>query len=275
MPETTQDKQMLIQPNSITRAHYRLNIHQKHVILMMLGYLNTTIINRTQDGITFDLKDMHRLTGSKMRMDKYIKVVTKAIDTINNQPLYICGDDGKRSKYYWLAGNDDYPLDPNNNTVTLYLSSRIAELFSQLKGSYTQCLLKNVFLLKTSYAARLYELVMQYKPNYKKVPVITLDEIRLLLGIEDKYKTYNELQRFVVVPALTEINKLTDIDLTFTPERLGRFVNAIRFTYQFKSPEQEQEYIPTKRAARAAPKSTTSTAQLAAQFNADFAAKVA
>ena len=275
MPETTQDKQMLIQPNSITRAHYRLSIHQKHIVLMALGYLNTTIVNRDKDGITFDIQDMHKASGSKMQMSKYIKTVKKAVSTINNNPLrYIEGENTEVTDY-WLTR---HKINPGTTTITIFLSDKIAEAFSQISRSYTQCLLKYVFLLKTIYAARIYELAMQYKPKYKAVPIITLDEFRLLLGIEDKYKTYNELQRFVLNPALEEINAVTDIELSFRPERLGRFVTAIRFHYKFKSEKHEQEYIPKKKPIKA-PQSTrqlqVTTDQLQKKYADEFAAKIA
>ena len=250
---------------------------------MALGYLNTTITNRHEDGITFDIKDMHKASGATMQMSKYIAAVQRAIATINKNPLTYTDSDKTIHRIYWISKDSEHP---DHTKVTVHLTDKIEQLFSMITGSYTQCLLKNLFLLKTPYAARIYELVMQYKPKYKRVPVITLDELRLLLGLVDekktRYKTYNELQRFVINPAIADINAQTDIELTFKPIRLARVVNAISFTYQFKSKQHEDEYIPKKKAAPAAVSvaalaatAKQTTAQLAEQFAADFAAKIA
>ena len=88
----------------------------------------------------------------------------------------------------------------------------------QLKENFTSYEL--IFTLKFSskYSIRLYELICSihyhdletYKRNYG------LDELRQLLGAEN-YTTWQALKERVLVPAMNEINKFSDKNLSINP----------------------------------------------------------
>ena len=150
---------------------------------MGLGLLNTTIIQTKDSGITFDIRDLYKITKTGYRQDKYIQVIKKEIQNLFNKQFSIADSEtGEFNVYNWLShlkGNF------NNTEITLHFGHEIMQLFSNIQGNYTQCLLKNIILLKSNHAIRIYEYAMQYKPGFAEIPEFTIDQFRKYLGIED------------------------------------------------------------------------------------------
>ena len=236
---------MLVQPNLMIDADYDLNKHQTNIVMMGLGLLDTTAINRSGDAITFDIADLHKVSKSKLRKDRYIAIIKQSLKDIKNSPLSLVNPVTKDFREIpWLS---ELSGNLNTNKITLYFNQRVLDLFSEIKGDYTQCLLRNTMPLKTTYAKRLYQMVMQYKPP-QKVSAIALGEFRSMLQLLDSYPDYNDLNRYVIIPAIKDINKQTDILLNARPVKTGKTVNALQFSYKFKSKNQADVYQPsTKR----------------------------
>lgn len=239
------DNQMLIQPNSLVNAEYDLTKHESNLVLMSLGLLNTTVINTNNNAITFDIADLYALSNTKLRKDRYISTIKKAINDLYNKSITMANPITKQIKQYrWLITKEAY-YDISDHRVTLHFHPDLLTLFSEIEGNYTQCLLKNVMPLKSSYAKRLYQVAMQYKPPERKIPEISLGEFRQMLALLDSYPDYKELNRRVIMPAIKDINKQTDILLNVIPVKTGKTVNALQFTYRFKSKSQQSAVIPS------------------------------
>ncbi len=242
MTKLIKNTQMLIQPNQLIQAHYNLNLMQKHVILMCLGILNTQKVNNSAAGVTFDIRDLYELSASKYRIDKYVEQVKKTIKNLHKSVLTIQHTKTKFSDYSWISQAD---YDSQTSIVTVHLDEKILKMFSEIKGNYTQCLLKNTLNISNFYAIRIYELVMQYKnQNYIDVPIMYITDLRLMLGIENKYKNFRDLMRDVLTPAVDEINKKTEITIDFHCTGPSHAYTEIQFIYEFKTKESEQILLP-------------------------------
>jgi len=236
------DNQMLVQPNALVNAKYDLTKHESNLVLMSLGLLNTTIINTGSNVITFDISDLYTITKTKLRKDRFVLAVKKAIQSLQTKQLSILNPITKDfENHVWLPsvkGNLE------TNKVNLYFNPELLKMFSEIEGNYTQCLLKNVMPLKTQYAKRLYQLAMQYKPPECQIPEILLSDFRSMLALTDSYRDYKDLNRYVIIPAIKDINEQTDILLNVVPIKIGKTVNALQFTYKFKSQKHKKAVTP-------------------------------
>ncbi len=242
MTKLIKNTQMLIQPNQLIQAHYTLNLTQKHVILMCLGILNTKKVNNPAEGVTFDMRELYELSGSKYRFGEYSERFKKILKTLHKATFEIQETKTKISTYNWIKKST---INTNNSIATVYLTDHIVQMFSEIKGNYTQCLLKNTLNISNFYAIRIYELVMQYKnQNYIDVPIMYITDLRLMLGIENRYPVFNDLMRYVLTPAVDEINKKTEITVDFHCTGPSHAYIEILFTYEFKTKESEQILLP-------------------------------
>lgn len=112
-----------------------------------------------------------------------------------------------------------------------YATVEIAQSFKPyliaLKEKYTQYVLENIMNLSTVNAIRNYELLKQYETL--GVRIFTVEEYKKALKIEDKYSLNADLRRYVLEPAVKEINQNTDIRIDYKLVGRGK-KSKIKFT---------------------------------------------
>lgn len=97
-----------------------------------------------------------------------------------------------------------------------------------LKGHYTQYRIKDVYQFSRSNTWKLYELLREKKDLGGKRE-IDLDELRWKLGLVDKYPRPIDLRKWVIDPAVEEINANSDIRVQFEQQKRGRRIVGYRF----------------------------------------------
>jgi len=108
---------------------------------------------------------------------------------------------------------------------------------------YTTLDLMIIKQLQGKYAVILYEMAMRY--HKKEIPELTIEEFRKLTGTLSikSYNNFGANREKVIVPAIKEINKKTDIELSYDPiQKIGsRSVTAIKFFVKKKKQENQIE----------------------------------
>lgn len=93
------------------------------------------------------------------------------------------------------------------------LADELKVYLLELKGRYTQYKLKNVCFLNSFYSMRLYEIILsEYGKSESKGGEIefNLDELRWILGVDDKFRSNSDFIKRVITPSINEIKKKTD-----------------------------------------------------------------
>lgn len=119
----------------------------------------------------------------------------------------------------------------NKGMIMFKFSHEIIPYLSKIDAQYMKYDLKAICNMRSMYAIRLYELVMQFKNTgwiYKQV-----EELRQFFGIsKDKLKMYADLKRRVIEYSVQKVNKNNpNIGLSFEEMKSGNKVVAIRFTF--------------------------------------------
>lgn len=110
---------------------------------------------------------------------------------------------------------------------------RLAEQMRSNGRMYTSYTIRFVLPMKSTYSIRLYELIKSYQKNNTSW-WFELDKLKHLLDCEN-YKRFPDFRRYVLEPAVKEINLYTDIKLDYTLTKNGRKVVAVDFTMLEKS----------------------------------------
>ena len=95
------------------------------------------------------------------------------------------------------------------------------------------------------HARRLYALLADRKRQHEPYAQWSLDNLRGLMGVDDKrsYDRWSDLRTRVLDPAVRAINDFGTVDVTMTPQKLGRSVHAVRFDWKWKDPHEATETI--------------------------------
>lgn len=110
----------------------------------------------------------------------------------------------------------------------------------QLKSNFTLLDIRNFVRLHSGSTMRIYELLKQYENTNAKQREISLDTLKNMLGVTDKYPLYGNFKQKILDEAQKRINESTDISFTFEEIKEGRKVTAIRFKINKKATPTKQ-----------------------------------
>ena len=91
------------------------------------------------------------------------------------------------------------------------------------------------------HARRLYAALADKKRMGNPYWTYSLEELRRIMGVEDRYPTWSDLRRYVLVPAIDEINDYGTVAIKISPEKSGRSIVGIRFDWDWKSLDEARE----------------------------------
>ena len=129
---------------------------------------------------------------------------------------------------------DKIGYEPQSGIVFLRFTQDIVPLITRLEENFTKYELQQVSRLTSSYAIRLYELLIQWR-SAGKTPIYDLALFRQQLGVEaHQYKTMSNFKTYVLDFALSQINELTDITTKYEQHKKGRSISGFSFTFKQK-----------------------------------------
>ena len=86
------------------------------------------------------------------------------------------------------------------------------------------------------YTPRFYYMLCSYQAQYKNELELEVTELMNILQVKKSQReNYGELKRKILAPALEEINRITDLNVTFSEsQKMGKKVTHIRFEFTKK-----------------------------------------
>ena len=208
--------------NKLTEeAMHRLNTQEMRLIAFMCGEINPE--DTDFKSYIFNIKDLKELLGIKS--NNYHNEIKKVTRNLISKTLSIPEPDGllqiswlSSAKYYDKKGYVELSFDPKLKPYLL-----------RLKKCFTSYKLDNVIKLRSRYAFRLYEM---FKKNellgIVKYPIKFLRERFMLKPSE--LKQWIDFKRYCIEAGLKEINKKTDLKVSYKPiKEFGRAYTHIIF----------------------------------------------
>jgi plasmid replication initiation protein len=123
--------------------------------------------------------------------------------------------------------------------VQLIFAPDILPMITYIDGridGYTTYFLDEISGLKSAYAIRLFEILMQWKTT-RKTPLITVEQFRGQMGLlGDEYPLIADFKKCVIDVAMRQINKSTDFTVTYEQKKTGRTITGFIFAFKDKKP---------------------------------------
>lgn len=123
--------------------------------------------------------------------------------------------------------------------VELTFTDTTVPLVIGLSENFTKYEIEQVSNLKSIYSLRLYELLSQWK--LKERFDISISELRFKFSLQDdEYTRIDNFKRKVLDFAINEINKNTDLEVSYTQQKQGRVIVGFTFTIKHKKKTKEK-----------------------------------
>ena len=214
-------KQYVAKSNQvIQKSRYHLTIQQQKLILYLISKIRP---NDTEfKEYIFDLKDICNILGVEINGANYIRF-KESLKKIADTSFWL-EIDGKDRLYRWI---DDIEINNNETQIKIKLDEHLKPFLLQLKESFTYYQLENVLCFDCKYSFRLYELFKSYE--FKTDITLSVDDLKKYLMAENKYDRFTLFKTNVLNKAIDEINKYTDINISYSLIRENRIIKYIKF----------------------------------------------
>ena len=176
---------------------------------------------------------MADLVGVSGRSGSHFAHLKRAADELADMSIRVTRHpDGRPRAKRWSRINivNECVYCEDEAKVILTFTPRILPYITEMENRYKTYKLAHVIRMKSMYGMRLYELCLQWVfPDGLKE--IMVDEFRYLMGLEDKYRIIADMKKWVLQPALRDININTcsDLKVTFRTRKSGRTITHFQF----------------------------------------------
>jgi len=124
-------------------------------------------------------------------------------------------------------------LSKGSGVVGIMFTTRICLYLSNLRSHFTKLVTQEVCKLQSAYHVRLYEFFMSVR--HKQVVSVSLDEIYSLLQPPESMRRTDNCQRFILQPALAQINAVTSLAVSYETLKEGRKIVGFMFNIKTKT----------------------------------------
>lgn len=217
------------QPNIITRSTDNMTLIEKRIMYLVINRLDTGI------DVQPDLfKNMEfKIPFSQLQETNY-KRISDSIKKLQSRTITLIDDDEKE-EYESLTPFPHVKI--GKAVVTLTMLANVVPYFLELKRGYTKYELAAALTLRSIYGQKLYELLSRWKD--KKKWYVDIDELKKLLHAEN-YE-YKDFKPDCLEKGVKDINKNTELSVSYEPEKEGRSVIGIHFKILSKANSEKDE----------------------------------
>ena len=215
--------------NDFASGKYDLSALEQKLVLINIASIKFE--DEHFNANTFRVIDMAQLLNVTPEM--LYRDLKRACDSLTNKKIYIQKEDGSW-EFLVLVPTAKYIA--KTGTVLMRLNEDAKPYLLQLRDMFTSFELSNILNLKSKYSIRIYQLMKSH--SYRKELIITLDDLKYRLSLDDKkqksYRLFSNVSERVLKPAMREINDKTDITIDYEAIKQGRKIYALRFKIKDK-----------------------------------------
>lgn len=233
---------IVVKSNALIETSYQLSVNEQIVILTCISQVRRDEPVTDQIMYSISAQDFSTLCGIDLK-SSYRELKSAALK-LNERRVRITKNPngkGKRKKVLVTGWVQSIEYADGDGLVSLRFNHDILPYLTELKQCFTSYKLKNVVRMSSGYGARLYEMLVQWKEVGERE--ISLEWLKNTLQLENKYLQMNDFKKRVLDPAISDINKNSDLWVKWSQKKTGRKVTHLIFQFGFK---EEQKPKPSK-----------------------------
>lgn len=231
-------RNIVTQSNRLIEAAHTLTLNEKRLVILAASMLDPRK-PLPKDGVLLIRADMFAEAFGTDPKSTYfaLKDAADRLYARDNLRTYKRGKLVKRMRWVYLCEYKE-----GQGCVELGFSPTVVPHLTMLNKEFTSYQLRQIGRLSSFYAIRLYELMAQFLKLKERES--TLEQLRTMLDLADKYPNVKDMRKRVLDPAIEEVNRHTDLTVSAEPRRKGRTITGFLFTIRPKaSGEQQLELI--------------------------------
>lgn len=217
--------------NSLITARYSLTLHEQRFIASVASLISPSDSDFKDYTIKIsEVAELFNLKGNSINDD--LRRMTKELLSKPFEIILMDEDDKSKKNIIQMNWFSKLKYNLSEGTIECSFDPTLKPYLLGLKEHFTSYKLNNITDLKSSYSLRIYEYMKSLQHLKRKV--VSLDEFRKMLALDDKYELYGHLKSQVLIPSFEEINKETDIIVSYSELKQSRKVVSLKFLIRQK-----------------------------------------
>ena len=224
---------LVVKSNALIQTSYRLTANEQKIILACISQVRRDEPITDQVMYTISASEFSRIYGTNLA-PTYRDLKTAALK-LKRREVRITQETngkGKRKETLITSWVQSIKYSEGSGEVKLRFNHDILPYLAELNECFTSYSLSNIVKMSSTYGVRIYELLMQWIAVGERE--VSVDWLKDILLLQDKYKTMCNFKARVLDPAIKDINKNSDIQVTFTQRKTGRKVTHLKFKFSSK-----------------------------------------
>ena len=236
----------LIQSYILTTAKYDYSVYEKRILYRIIELMQEYTKGKTLNArysITktmFDDIDVIMPSSAflKDEKDQNYTRTKNALLSLNKKVIQY------EDRESWGAFNliERPVVHKIGDNISFRISPVIAKAFLDFSKGFSKYELETAMSFKSEYSMRLYELLS----GQKKPITYSIDNLKIMFKVEDKYKLTANFINKVIIPAKKELDLKSPYSFEYKLIKLGRKINSIKF-YPVYQPKNRDAKIEAKK----------------------------
>lgn len=223
------EKKILMKGKDIVQTNYSLKPVENKIFQVIL-YNNQKQKHNGLCECEIPISEFENLIGNKSERD--LKNIEAKLKSIAKKSLIFYNSKIK-GEYQLIAGHE---VIKERNSINVIMLERVVEIMRQYQENkrklspYAPINLSLFFELRSFYAQKLYDELRLWSRHNKEIShVFSLEEIRFITGVGEKYPKWCNFSQKVLDVAVKEINEKAKMKVSYIPKKVNRVVKKIEF----------------------------------------------
>jgi plasmid replication initiation protein len=228
--------ELVVKSNALIQASYTLGLVEQRLILMSIVQARESGEGITAESILVIRAQDYATLFNVTKQTAY-QALADAVETLFNRRATVDVYDKKRDRMRPMAVRwvTAMAYEENEGLITLRFGHEVVPEITRLEENFTSYELEQVAGLKSAYAVRLYELLIQWR-TAGKTPIFEINQFRSQLGLGvNEYPVMGNFKARVLDAAIKQINDHTDIKVVYEQHKSGRLITGFSFKFKPKS----------------------------------------
>jgi plasmid replication initiation protein len=174
----------------------------------------------------YDLKDLKKITESTN-----YAILIKSLEFFRKMIVEskIIDIEKKNTIEEYMVLIQKTIIDKKENKVFVKFGNDVLKIPFEEKG-FIKIDIDTMVLLRGKHTLTIYEILKSYDYGKRNIPVISLDDLKELLGLNEGYRN-NLIRPQIIIPAIKEIEKHTTLRIKYKMLKEGREISHIKFNF--------------------------------------------
>ena len=221
---------LVVKSNQVIEASYTLTTIEQRLILSAIAQIPKGEPVTDEVIYTVSVPDLQKFGANETTAYRDLK---ESVSRLFDRSIVLRSSD-RTSRTRWVQKID---FMDSRGVIGIRFSKDILPFLSNLSTEFTKYLASDLIGVTSTYAIRLYELLVQYQSIGKRE--ISVVDLRWMFELQNKYPVWADLKRWVIDQAVKEINEFSPLSVTYETKKTGRKITSINLRFKQK-PKQAQ-----------------------------------